>query len=251
MPRISSMMKRNKRTTSKIKEKHSLPKAIIWFAMLVAIFVCYELIVKVAEPALFPIKQIKLNAHLTRINPNVVKAHIAPLVRGFFSTDAMAIKNEVLKIPFIDEVVVKRLWPDTLLVTLAEQQFVAAWGDGEAISSKGELVHVRPDPSKHLPKFVGPEGQSKLMLEQYNAMMTALLPYNLAITLLNLNSRRSWQMTLNNGIKVILGRNEVATRLDTLATIYCKLKKRHGDSIEVIDLRHPNGVCVRLKGAAL
>jgi cell division protein FtsQ len=150
-------------------------------------------------------------------------------------------------VPYTEEVVVKRLWPDTLVITLVEQKLVAKWGEDEAVTSKGEVVHASLDSREKIPEFLGPEGQSKMMLEQYNDMIALLQPLHLVVIGLNLNSRRSWQITLNNGMKIILGRKEVATRLHYLTAVFPKLKQRHGSNIESIDLRHPNGVCVRLK----
>lgn len=238
-------MQKNRRTTTKA-ERSPAAKYVLWglfFALLIA---CYEVAVKYAEPRLLPIQHIRLEVSCERTSEQEIKKQTAGYVKGFFSTDVMKLKEKLLSIPFIDEVNVKRIWPDTLLITLVEQKFVALWDNTGAVTRKGIVVKgVNVD--KDMPRFMGPEGQSVMMLEQYHEMSNILKPLNLTIKELNLNSRRSWQVVLSNNVKVIIGRNDIDNKLLNLATVFPKLKKRHGNTIDSVDLRYPNGICVHVK----
>lgn len=240
------MRKNRKIRTIAKKNKFVLPKQFLWLGILLLFMSCYEVCVHFAEPRLLPIKRIRLEAQCERLDPATIKQHTLRYVKGFFSTDVMKLKEKLLNLPFVEEVSIKRIWPDTLLVTLVEQQFVATWGENAAVSSKGEVALLTlEDPS--LPKFIGPDGQAALMLEQYKDIAKIIEPLNLTIKELDLNSRRSWEMKLNNNINVLMGRKDIGEKLATLRTVYSKLKKRHGDNIDVIDLRYPNGICVHTK----
>ncbi len=218
----------------------------MWFGVILLAVACYQVCIHFAEPRLLPIKHIKLSGECERIDEHTIKAHTMHYVRGFFSTDVMRLKRKLLKVPFVEDVSVKRIWPDTLLVTLEEQHFVALWGEDAMVSSKGEVSSL-PEIDKKLPVFKGPEGQAALMVQQYNEITKLIEPLHLTIKELDLNNRRSWQMQLSNNIKVIMGRKELSQKVETLKTVYPRLKKRHGVNIEAIDLRYPNGICVHPK----
>jgi cell division protein FtsQ len=238
---------KNKKKSLVVRKSLFVAKTIRWSVALILLFATYEVAIRYAEPRLLPIRHIKLNGQCERINLSAIKYQIASHIKGFFTTNMTQLKEDILTVPFVDQVVVKRIWPDTLHIVLSEQQLVARWGNDLVVSSKGQIMRTRIDNHRHLPQFRGPEGQAEKMLQQYNEMTQLLLPFNLSIAALNLNSRRSWDLTLDNGLKILLGRKDVSAHLLSLTAVLPKLKKRHGDRISVIDLRYPNGISVHLK----
>lgn len=240
-------MRRNRKVSAKVKKDNLVaPKQFWWLGVLLLAITCYEVCIHFAEPRLLPIKYIKLQARCERLDDKIIKKHMDRYVKGFFSTDVMKLKQKLLEIPFVDEINIKRIWPDTLLVTILEQRFVAIWGDSAAVSAKGEVAAIK-EVNDHLPKFVGPEGQAAAMLETYNVISKIIEPSDLRIKELDLNGRRSWQMTLNNDVRVILGRKDIEKKLQTLMTVYRKLMRSHHGNMDTIDLRYPNGICVHTK----
>lgn len=244
--KTQEMRKKKKVFAVSKKEKSEPPRKLMWFGVILLAVACYQLCLHFAEPRLLPIKHIKLSGECERIDEQAIKAHTMHYVRGFFSTDVMRLKRKLLKVPFVQDVSVKRVWPDTLLVTLEEQRFVAVWGENAMVSSKGEVSSL-PEIDEKLPVFKGPDGQAALMVQQYNEIAKLIEPLHLTIKELNLNNRRSWQMQLSNNIKVIMGRKDLGEKVETLKTVYPRLKKHHGENIETIDLRYPNGICVHPK----
>ncbi len=240
-------MKAKKKSAS-IKRNSYFFKLFRWIFFLTLLLLLYETVIKYVEPKMFPVRHIILNGSGKHIKMSAIKHQIGHHVKGFFSTNMVKLKEDVLRVPLVEEVVVKRIWPDTLQILINEQQLVALWGEikGWAVSRKGKVVQVQEYDNKHLPKFIGPEGQETNMLAQYMEITKMLQPLHLSIVAMNLNSRHSWVITLDNGMKIILGRKDISQRLLALTTIWPKLTKRHGDLISAIDLRHPNGVSVHL-----
>ncbi|MBA2653959.1 MAG: FtsQ-type POTRA domain-containing protein [Gammaproteobacteria bacterium] len=228
------------------KDKSHRFKIIAWGGCLFSLVIIYLSFFHFAEPKLFPMRHIKVQATCEHINLSTLRYKITPHIKGFFSTNMTALKKNILTEPFVDEVIIRRVWPDTLLVTLSESHLVASWGDDAAVNSRGEIMPIKIDSSKNLPAFVGPESQAANILEQYTALTKYLSPLNLGINEITLSQRRSWQITLNNGIKILLGRKDIEDHLSAFITIYPKLKKIHGDNLQSIDLRHSNGFSVHL-----
>lgn len=238
-------MRRNKR----ISNNNAKPSTVKFFPLLliiVAFFVLYEVTIRIIEPHFLPIRHVKIDATGERLNIANIHQQVNAHIKGFFSTDVMALKQRVLKEPFVDNVMIKRIWPDTLLVTLSELKLVARWGKDNAVTSHGEVLPVKLASGIEVPNFVGPEGQAQSMLDQYTEFSKMLLPHHLSIAELNLNQRHSWQITLGNGINVVLGRKDIVPHLASFISIYPRLKKTHGNHIDTIDLRHSNGFSLRL-----
>lgn len=221
-------------------------KLLQWCLLASLLISAYEIGMHCAEPKLLPIRHIQINGKYERINLPSINKGVKPYVKGFFSTDVIALKDIILKEPFVDEVVIKRLWPDTLLITLTEITLVASWGENASVTSKGLIIPVKVNPTTHLPNFVGPESQINNILMQYVNLSNILHPFHLSISEINLNPRHSWQITLDNGINLLLGRKDIAEHLSSFALIYPKLKKMHGNRLASIDLRHSNGLSVNL-----
>lgn len=242
---VKAMRKRRK--SAPLKLNYVPVKAYFWIGISLLLFTTYEVFIKYAEPRLLPIKHIELNALFEKTDPVVIKHHLRRHVKGFISTDVLKLKQEILNLPFVDEVIVKRIWPDKLLITLVEQKLIAVWDENFFVNNKGEVIGGLGQSSLNLPRFHGPAGQSKLMLDQYNQMSKALESVARKIVELDLTSRRSWQLTLDNGLKLILGRKDFSEKLAAMIDVYPKLKLSYGDHIDSIDLRHPNGFSVHTK----
>ena len=237
-------MDRNKRALIKNKEKSPFSKPIRLGLILLIIFAVYEISFHFVEPKLLPIKHIKMAAHHELINLTSLKTRMAQEVKGFFSTDVMALKNKMLAEPFVDQVIIKRVWPDTLFINLTEVTLVANWGQDIFVTSKGDLIFAKTASKKQLPIFKGPTEYAGKILAEFNALSALFQPYNLVISEVELNMRHSWQVTLDNGMKLLLGRKDIPEHISSFLAIYPKIKKRYNNEIISIDLRHSNGISV-------
>jgi|688.fasta_scaffold237983_2 cell division protein FtsQ len=207
----------------------------------------YEMTVRCVEPKLLPIRHVKLASHLTRVDSNSLRVKVNPFIKGFFSTNVTKLKDEIQQVPFVGEVSIKRLWPDTLQITVNEIKLIAAWGKDRALTSRGEVVSANLRKDKQLPIFNGPDEKASDLLAVYNELSEILSPYDLKIKGLALNNRQSWEVALDNGIKIMLGRKDIAQHLNSFLGVYPKIKTIHGDNIGSIDLRHSNGVAITLR----
>ena len=103
--------------------------------------------------------------------------------------------------PWISHAVVKRVYPNEVEVTLREYKSKAIWGareDMKLVDDTGKIFEVGADDDEYesLPQLIGPEGQSKLMLDMYKDVSNALQPLRATVQNLELNARGSWIATL-------------------------------------------------------
>ena len=88
----------------------------------------------------------------------------------------------------------------------------------------------------------------------YRALAPLFEPLDLAVSELTLTGRGSWQLTLDNGAEVELGRGgvpEVVGRTQRFVHTLTQVTSKYGRRAEALvsaDLRHLDGYAVRLRG---
>ena len=116
-----------------------------------------------------------------------------------------------------------------------------------------------------LPAFFGPEGSEQLALKNFINLNDLLDYKGLVIDELVLSERFSWQLTLNDGVMLNLGRENRVKRIQRFMDIYPlikeysstlnkeknkkknKLKKEENQAVDYIDLRYDTGLAVGWK----
>jgi cell division protein FtsQ len=196
----------------------------------------------------FPIHNVKIFGvqHLEHAD---VQKLVSPLIdSGFFLVDVDKIKERLLQLPWVAQVVVRRIWPDMVVVAINEKNPVALWNDNSLLSSAGELFTpaIKTYPAG-LPQLAGPAGEQILMAQYYAKMSSVLTPLHCKITRLELSPAMAWSLTLNNGTKLSVGHKDILTRLNHFVKVYPKIVGDRISDVEYIDLRYPNGMAVKWK----
>ncbi len=181
---------------------------------------------------------------------HVEKAHLVevvkPFTRGsFLSIDVDKISEAGESLAWIKQVQVRRVWPDSLHLTVEEQTPVARWNKQAYVNDEGELFPAsKYASSAKMAVLKGPENSQEVMVSRYLKMNKQLRSQGLAITKLEMNKRRAWNMTLSNNMKVVLGRANSKTRFERFLRIYPSRLKQYQPHIAELDMRYPNGLSV-------
>ena len=153
----------------------------------------------------------------------------------------------LLDIPWVREVSITRIWPDSLKVIVSEQDASARWGDFGLLNHSGESFspNIESIP-KDLSILLGPADSVVKLLEKFRTIQNALqsLPFRLGIVSVTLNNRRSWSFVLKNGVTVIIGRYAFEDRFNRFLKIIPTFFPDQINEIKSIDLRYSNGLSV-------
>jgi cell division protein FtsQ len=218
-------------------------------ALMILLSAITIIFLKVKEAEYYPIAVVKVYG-IQHVDQHHVENLMTPFVKkGFFAINVELIKDQLAQLPWVSQSVVRRIWPNQVTVIVHEKSALARWNDTSLLSTSGELfspaVGTYPD---GLPQFIGPIGEQIVMAKYYAKMSSLLVPLHFKIVRLELTSTLEWALTLDNGIKLNIGRKDILTRISHFVKVYPQIV---GDQqlagVEYIDLRYPNGMAVRWK----
>lgn len=201
----------------------------------------------VNDPQNLPIEHVYIQAPQKHVSRATITAKIAPHTeQGFMGVSVAQLQQAIKEEPWLAKVTVKRVWPDSLVVTVEEQQAVARWGKVGALNAQGEIFYpaVNSIP-KGLPLLHGPDEMSKTVLSSFASFDKVLGDADLKIKEIRVDARRAWELILENNTVIRLGRSDFEERLDRLVKTWPKLIHDRKEPIISIDLRYPNGMAVK------
>ena len=227
------------------------PKLIISGLVAVVFITAYVNInVQLLVENLFPVKSVQIEGEFKFLDKEELRQRALPVANGgFFSIDLSVIRSQLVDMPWVEDVSVRRQWPDRLIVRVIEKQPVVYWGKYGVISSKGKLFMPENQLNLDMPRLTGPDGQYKTMLTELARMQAWLLETDLYIQQMTLDARRSWTLNMTTGLELRLGRMQLHERLHRFVSIYKSHLKTEKREIKHIDMRYTNGFAVAWKEA--
>ena len=215
----------------------------------------------VARRPAFQFGDVRLEGDLQRNSVTTVRANAMPHLAGnFFTMDLVRTRAAFEQVPWVRHAVVRRVWPNRLVVALEEHQPVALWqGDENSdkmVNSHGEVfeANVGDVEDDSLPEFAGPDGTSGLVLDMYRRLQPMFASMDAELTALRLSGRGSWKVDLDNGASIELGRgtqDEVVERTTRFIRTLPQVLHKFNAPLESADLRHAEGYAVKLKGLSV
>ena len=169
---------------------------------------------------------------------------------NFFNLDVNDVQKKVAMLPWVYSVSVRKKWPDELKIYVVDQKPIAHWNGDFLINVNGKAFQADVKRlAKKLPAFFGPEGSEQIALDNFINLNKLLDFSQLAIDELVLTERFAWQLILNDGITIDLGRDNRVERIQRFMDIYpeIKLHKKQGQQVDYVDLRYDTGLAVGWK----
>ena len=218
----------------------------------------------VAQRPMFTLHTIRIESSgdmpLEKVNALTVRATAVPRIHGnFFTADLTAVRAAFEAVPWVRKAMVRREWPDRLVVKIEEHKALGTWGeDGKLLSQKGDVFTANlaeAEDDGDLLEFDGPPGSEKQVVARLALFRQWFAPIKLEPESLVLSNRYAWTVRLDNGMTVELGRDQgdavLKERVARLVAVYPQLLERLQGKIESVDLRYPNGMALKADGMVL
>jgi len=228
---------------------------LLFFASALALG--YAATLAVARLPFFPLREVVVGGTLREVTPTQIEYAARNAVAGnFLTVNLDAVRAAFEKLPWVRKAEVRRRWPNALELEIEEHVAAARWKQDEGaearlVNREGEVFAAASN--AELPLFVGPEGSAPLILERYRELASLLEPIGREPRSVALSARQAWQVRLDDGVLLDLGRDQaksrVNERLQRFTAAYRQATERLQARAGVIDLRYPNGFAVRVARA--
>ena len=196
-----------------------------------------------------PISAVVINGAFERVSAIQVEDALSMHVRtGFLSVNLRAMRAELLEIPWVANASVRRRWPGSIEVNIAEETPAACWGEAGLLNVAGELFveEVQHVPAE-LPRLNGPEGSEQRVSKMFYSIEERLEQRGMAAVALRLDQRGAWEVQLSSGIRVRLGARFVSHRLDRFFEALDKVIAAQPEQVDYVDMRYTNGFAIGWK----
>lgn len=185
------------------------------------------------------------------------------LLNSYLSLDVNLVKRRLMELPWVKDVVVKKQFPSTIVISLEEYKPIYRWQDLYYLDESGHLFSipkVRMEKKLKLPKLYGVEGKYKEIVLNVNEFRSQLKNnknkghYELLIAIED--ARSSWQLLLKScedakctdskEIKIELGSKNILQRFERFTQYFEVIRKRSSNDKELIkvDLRNDSGIII-------
>lgn len=258
-----------------VNKQQSFENQKVWsFGLGLAFFVCvliglistaWWLTKMLVEQEHAPVNSIVVTGEMPYTQREEVLSAMSDIDLGnFFQVNVNDIQTQVSALPWVYSVAVRKQWPNEVKIYVVDQTPVALWNGDFLLNQFGKAFQADKNKLNHtLPEFFGPEGSELLALENFTNLNDLLEYRNLAIDELVLSERFSWQLTLNDGVMLNLGREERVKRVQRFMDVYPLIKthlkqqekqknnhkKQLKQAVDYIDLRYDTGLAVGWKQA--
>lgn len=198
-----------------------------------------------AQSQVFGLRQVDLHGAISQVTREQIAELMRREVRGNLVTvDLAGTRAAFEKLPWVRSAMLRRHWPGRLEVRLEEHVALARWGDAALVNTHGELFQASYD--GELPVFGGPPEAAKEIAIQFEYFRGALAVIGRKPLQVSVSSRRAWEIRLDGGTVLELGREHMEARLARFVAVYDRTVARLNRRIEYVDLRYPGGFAVRI-----
>ena len=198
---------------------------------------------------IFKLRTVQLTYAPQQVDLNQLNLLVKRTVGGsFFTIDLEQTRKVFEQLAWVRKVSLRRHFPWGLEITLEEHVPMARWNEIALVNTYGEVFSGQS--KLDLPEFNGEPDTSGQIAEKYVEFSQVLSGVNRSIKTMNLSPRFAWQLILDNGMQLELGREHVKQRLARFVAVYPYSLATMTNKYNHVDLRYPNGFAVSQLGSA-
>ncbi|MDD5057983.1 MAG: cell division protein FtsQ/DivIB [Sideroxydans sp.] len=209
--------------------------------------VLYGAVRYVLRLPVFPLRAVELVAAPQRVATEQIEKIVREQISGnFFTVDLDRTRQAFEQLPWVRKVSVRRKFPWSLEIEIEEQVALARWNAMALVNTHGEVFVARTE--QVLPAFIGQPDTSAQVAQVYGELNAALQPMQQQIVQISLSPRFAWQVKLDNGMVLELGREQMQQRLSRFVAVYPYSLAAMERPANHVDLRYRNGFAAYLPG---
>ncbi|MEY8247352.1 MAG: FtsQ-type POTRA domain-containing protein [Bermanella sp.] len=189
------------------------------------------------------IHKLQIDGPLEHVSTEQVRqALVGTFPGGFISLSVEDVVIRLRELPMVAHVEAEKVWPDTLRLTLHEEQPVAIWNSRSMLSQSGEVLPLALA-LLQLPQLKGRDGGSRLVMQHFQLFNHWGKRHSLSLLALN-NTASGWQLIYADDFQIWLDSSQAMQGLQQLEDV---LHQFDVSRIRRIDMRYEQGFAVAWK----
>jgi cell division protein FtsQ len=196
-----------------------------------------------------PIRIVRVAGELSAAEQRQIRGAIGgSLGKGLLGLDLTSVQADIRRLSWPREVTVRRLWPAGLEIQVEKDLAVASWGDEGFLTSDGRVMQF-PDAPPGLPAFLCHRSAPHEAMKVYGLLKNALASTGVEISTLHESELGEWEVELDSGLRVLLGRHGLVDRMRRFGLVYERALQDKLEMVRYVDARYANGIAVRWEEA--
>lgn len=210
---------------------------------------------KAEQAAHRPIAQVHIEGDFLFISKEKIQNLLTQRLQGdFVDINLKDVKAAIEANAWVNRVTIQRTWPDSLKVSIFEERPIARWGNSGFINREGKLIKAEIGSLlDKLPQLSGIEAKSAELTQNYLLFTKLLSKSQLKVAGLSVDEKYSWEILLDQNIRLKLGQGDIQKKLENFLFIYEKYLKNESlviaensqKRIKAIDMRYDQGMAVQ------
>jgi len=189
------------------------------------------------------IYKLQVNAPFEHVSEDLIRQELVGIFPdGFVSLSVEGVVERLTRLPMVAQVEAEKVWPDTLKLTVHEEQPVAVWNEQNMLSQSGEILPLALA-QLQLPQLKGREGESRLVMQHFQLFNHWGNRHQLSLQALN-NTASGWQLIYENDFQIWLDSAQAMQGLQQLEDVLHQFDIKR---IRRIDMRYEQGFAVAWK----
>ncbi|MBL4583922.1 MAG: cell division protein FtsQ/DivIB [Pseudomonadales bacterium] len=198
----------------------------------------------VVNPA---IGRVTVGGEMTNTDRHILQIHLSALnKKRFFDANIDELAVQINAMEWVNEVHIRKQWPNQISVVVEERIPVARWGISELVDHSGYVFSVGDTQNefRHLPKLVSASQKDLLLIEKFREVEPQFEKMGLRVEQMSRTNIDSWSIQLAGGPTIILGSQHFDQRVGRFFTLWGNLPKGNRENMATMDFRYSNGVAV-------
>lgn len=198
-----------------------------------------------------PITRVVIQGDLVHLNrEDVIETVDIYETDTFLKLDLNKVRQGLEENPWIYRASIGRQWPGTIEIHIQEQQPIAVWNDESYLNNYGEVFDAGDITVEGLPGLAGVEGSEQMLVAHYQSFSRQAALIGLSVKRVAYEEKGHWDITLDNGVRVLLGKEDVLERMARFAALFGTALAGRQEDVERVDMRYDGGAAVGWKGSA-
>ena len=220
---------------------------LLFFLVATAVMISFSILcLYLLDKDAMAITSVYIEGDLEYTNVSQIKSEVEKSIdAGLLYLDTRQIRNALLTESWIEEALVRKVWPPGLRVKIIERVPVAKWGARALLSSSGAVFEPKElGRFDNLVTLFSLHDRPKKVIENFLMVRKVFKHCGVSIKYFGATDRGEWLVLTRDEKRINLGRGDIKDKLYRFQYAYEREINAYWPAVTRIDLRYPNGLTV-------